>query len=80
MGESAQPKYRANGLVVFSAPGHTEYDLYYSWDTPWGGRLNVGVRNLTDEDPELDSVEAPAVYDLYGIDGRVPTVSYRHYF
>ena len=64
----------------FMAPSHTEFDLFYSWDTPWSGQLNVGVRNLTDEDPELDAVEAPAIYDLYGIDGRVPYISYRHYF
>ena len=64
----------------FVAPSHTEYDLFYSWATPWSGQLNVGVRNLTDENPELDPVEAPAIYDLYGIDGRVPYVSYSHYF
>ena len=66
----------------FSAPSHTEYDLYYTWDTPWGGRLNIGVRNLTDEDPELDSFASPrpAVYSLYGLDGRVPYLSYSHYF
>ncbi|MDE0679497.1 MAG: TonB-dependent receptor [Gammaproteobacteria bacterium] len=66
----------------FSAPSHTEYDLIYRWATPWDGRITIGVQNLTDEDPELDSFASPrpAVYDLYSLDGRVPYVSYRHFF
>ena len=64
----------------FSAASHTEFSLFYQWTTPWSGRLTLGVRNLTDKDPELDPSEAPASYSLYGVDGRVPYVSYRHYF
>ena len=64
----------------FEAPSHTEYDLHYRWRTPWDGEVNLGIRNITDEDPELDSEFAPASYSLYGLDGRVPYVSYRHFF
>ncbi|MYA31529.1 MAG: TonB-dependent receptor [Gammaproteobacteria bacterium] len=66
----------------FEAPSHTEYDLIYRWTTPWDGRVTIGVLNVTDEDPELDSFASPrpAVYDLYSLDGRVPYVSYRHFF
>ena len=66
----------------FEASSHTEYDLNYRWATPWGGRISVGVLNATDEDPEIDSFASPrpAVYDLYSLDGRVPYVSYRHFF
>ena len=64
----------------FKASSHTEFDLLYRWETPWSGRITIGVRNLTDEDPELDPTEAPASYDLYSVDGRVPYLSYRHYF
>lgn len=66
----------------FSASSHTEYDLIYRWTTPWDGRITVGVLNVTDEDPEIDSFASPrpAVYDLYSLDGRVPYVSYRHFF
>ena len=66
----------------FEAPSHTEYDLIYRWTTPWDGRITAGVLNVTDEDPELDSFASPrpAVYDLYSLDGRVPYVSYRHFF
>ncbi len=106
VGDSARPKYQAQGLVRwnytdhtvsvyarhiagyarpdagFEAPSHTEYDLIYRWTTPWDGRVTVGVLNVTDEDPELDSLASPrsAVYDLYSLDGRVPYVSYRHFF
>ena len=66
----------------FAAPSHTEYDLTYRWTTPWDGRVTVGVINVTDEDPEIDSFASPrpAVYDLYSLDGRIPYVSYRHFF
>ena len=65
----------------FAAPSHTEYDLIYRWTTPWDGRITVGVLNVTDEDPELDpQADGPALYSLYSIDGRVPYVSYRHFF
>ena len=106
VGDSARPKYQAQGLVRwnytdhtlsvyarhiagyirpdagFEAPSHTEYDLIYRWTTPWDGRVTIGVLNVTDEDPEIDSFASPrpAVYDLYSLDGRVPYVSYRHFF
>ena len=66
----------------FEAPSHMEYDLTYLWDAPWDGEISLGVLNVTDEDPELDSFASPrpAVYDLYSLDGRVPYVSYRHFF
>ena len=66
----------------FKAPSHIEYDLLYQWRTPWDGRITMGVRNLTDEDPELDPhlSQRPALYSLYSLDGRQPYVSYRHYF
>ena len=106
VGDSARPKYQAQGLVRwnytdhtvsvyarhiagylrpdagFEAPSHTEYDLIYRWTTPWDGRVTVGVLNVTDEDPEIDSFASPrpAVYSLYSLDGRAPYVSYRHFF
>ena len=66
----------------FEAPSHTEYDLLYQWRTPWDGRITIGVRNLTDEDPELDPhlSQSPALYSLYSLDGRQPYVGYRHFF
>ncbi len=68
--------------VFFEASPHTEFDLTYLWDVPWGGEISLGVLNATDEDPELDRFASPrpAVYNLYSLDGRVPYVSYRHFF
>ena len=66
----------------FSISPHTEYDLFYRWETPWAGRITAGVKNLTDEDPELGSFSSPLpqAYNLYSLDGRVLYVSYRHFF
>ena len=66
----------------FSISPHAEYDLFYRWQSPWDGRITVGVKNLTDEDPELGSYSSPLpqAYNLYSLDGRVLYVSYRHFF
>jgi len=68
--------------VYFEASPHTEFDLTYQWSTPWDGSIRIGILNVTDEDPEPDSFASPrpAVYDLYSLDGRVPFLSYRHFF
>ena len=66
----------------FSISPHAEYDLFYRWQSPWDGRITMGVKNLTDEDPELGSYSSPLpqAYNLYSLDGRVLYVSYRHCF
>ena len=66
----------------FSISPHTEYDLFYQWAAPWNGHITVGVKNLTDEDPELGSFSSPLpqAYNLYSLDGRVFYARYRHSF
>lgn len=66
----------------FSIPAHTEFDLFYQWAAPWDGRITLGVKNLTDEDPELGSYRTPLpqAYNLYSLDGRILYASYRHTF
>ena len=66
----------------FSISAHTEFDLFYQWSTPWDGRITVGVKNLTDEDPELGSFSSPLpqAYNLYSLDGRVLYAGYRQAF
>ncbi|MDE0129505.1 MAG: TonB-dependent receptor [Gammaproteobacteria bacterium] len=66
----------------FSISPHTEFDLFYQWSAPWDGLVTVGVKNLTDEDPELGSFRTPLpqAYNLYGLDGRVLYASYRQSF
>ena len=62
---------------MFSA--WTTFDLQFSWATPWDGALTLGARNLTNEDPPLDSVNfgSPG-YDqhYYDVYGRVPYIRY----
>ena len=59
------------------------FDLTVVWDSPWGGEISAGVRNMTDEDPVIDSVSGwdPDVgLELYDVAGRVPFLTYRHEF
>ena len=56
----------------------TTYDLQLTWDTPWNGKVSLGARNLTNEDPPvtqrgLDVVWAPQFHDVYG---RIPYIRY----
>ena len=66
----------------FSIAPHTEFDLFYQWAAPWDGRITLGAKNVTDEDPELGSYRTPLpqAYNLYSLDGRVLYASYRHTF
>ena len=66
----------------FSISAHTEFDLFYQWAAPWDGRFMLGVKNLTDEDPELGSYRTPLpqAYNLYSLDGRILYASYRQSF
>ncbi|TQV81504.1 TonB-dependent receptor plug domain-containing protein [Aliikangiella coralliicola] len=45
-----------NGEVVSSVGSHMEHNLSYTYDSPWDARFTLGVRNLTDEDPEFQVV------------------------
>ena len=66
----------------FSISAHTEFDLFYQWSAPWDASITLGVKNLTDEDPELGSFRTPLpqAYNLYSLDGRVLYASYRQQF
>lgn len=46
----------------------TTFDVSYAYATSWNGKVSVGIRNLTDEEPVLDSdLEYDAsLYNLYG--------------
>ncbi|QLE85933.1 MULTISPECIES: TonB-dependent receptor plug domain-containing protein [Shewanella] len=64
---------------VGSLPSQTTFDVSYNYNTSWNGKISVGVRNLTNEDPVLDSNLA---YDdsLYNLYGRTYTASYTQKF
>jgi iron complex outermembrane recepter protein len=57
----------------------TTFDLSYGYQTSWNGKINLGVRNLTDEDPVLNS---DLEYDasLYNLYGRTFTATYTQKF
>ncbi|MFS1423404.1 TonB-dependent receptor plug domain-containing protein [Shewanella sp. 10N.286.48.B5] len=57
----------------------TTFDASYSYSTSWNGKFGLGVRNITNEDPVLDSNLAydSALYNLYG---RTYTASYTQKF
>lgn len=72
-----------DGVTTGSYDDFTTHDLGVTWATPWGGELSAGARNLTDEDPPIDSVSGyddQVVLELYDVAGRVPYLTYKHFF
>ena len=64
-----------------ATPSWTTYNLQGNWYAPWDGRITVGVRNLTDEDPPLDAGFGRGFnFDLYDGYGRQPYVRYTQSF
>ncbi|HEX7048239.1 MAG TPA: TonB-dependent receptor [Gammaproteobacteria bacterium] len=57
-------------------------DAQLSYATPWDGKISVGARNVTDEDPPLDATFGYPYYDneLYNPFGRVTYVRYTQNF
>ncbi|MCL1058859.1 TonB-dependent receptor [Shewanella gelidimarina] len=57
----------------------TTFDASYGYATSWNGKVSIGVRNLTNEDPVLDS---NIDYDktLYNLYGRTYNLSYTQMF
>jgi iron complex outermembrane receptor protein len=62
-----------------SLPSQTTFDFSYHYLASWNGKFAVGVRNITNEDPVLDSNLA---YDesLYNLYGRTYTATYTQRF
>ncbi|MDZ4811214.1 MAG: TonB-dependent receptor [Pseudomonadota bacterium] len=56
-------------------PSWTTHDLQASWNTPWDGKLALGLTNVTDKGPVLDPRQPtgrPFHYNRYDGYGRVP--------
>ena len=71
----------ATGIGTY--PEWDGYDFVGVYATPWNGEIVVGVENLTDQDPSIDSAGSFAWRTdmrMYDIRGRVPYVTYRHNF
>ncbi|GAA5194844.1 TonB-dependent receptor plug domain-containing protein [Ferrimonas gelatinilytica] len=65
-------QYEKTDNETFESSGHiasyTTYDFTYTYSGPWNGSITAAVRNITDEDPRLDSnlTYDSALYSLYG--------------
>lgn len=64
---------------IGSLSSQTTFDATYSYMASWNGKFSVGVRNITNEDPVLDS---NLEYDssLYNLYGRTYTATYTQRF
>ncbi|MGD8827797.1 MAG: TonB-dependent receptor [Gammaproteobacteria bacterium] len=64
------------GLPEFGA--WTTWDLQVGYALPWNGKISVGARNLTNEDPPTDTRFGNPNYNnqLYDVYGRVPYIRY----
>ncbi|MBR9728958.1 TonB-dependent receptor plug domain-containing protein [Shewanella intestini] len=64
---------------IGSLSSQTTFDFSYSYTASWNGKFGLGVRNITDQDPVLDSNLAydDALYNLYG---RTFTATYTQKF
>ncbi|RTR34170.1 TonB-dependent receptor [Shewanella atlantica] len=65
--------------LIGSLPSQTTFDASYTYMASWNGKFTFGVRNITNEDPVLDS---DLEYDssLYNLYGRTYTASYTQRF
>jgi iron complex outermembrane receptor protein len=64
-------------------PSWTIHDLQANWNTPWNGRVTLGVENLADKDPVIDPFDPTGRgfdFDLYNGYGRVPYIRYTQQF
>lgn len=69
--------------VTYSVEDHWELDLQAGYRLPWDGKVTVGARNVTDEDPETNSDWygwEPFDFTIYSTLGRVWYVRYEQDF
>lgn len=71
---------------TYSFDSWDTHDLNVVWVAPFGSEIAFGVRNLTDEDPVIESnsgwntTTSRMALELYSIAGRMYTASIRHSF
>ena len=69
--------------VTYSVDDHYELDLQAGYNLPWNGKVVVGARNVTDENPELNPDWygwEPFDFTIYSTLGRVMYVRYEQDF
>lgn len=63
-------------------PSYTTHDVQFNWFAPWDGKISVGVNNVGDKDPVLNSVNYAQGYNfgLYDGYGRTVYLNYTQSF
>ena len=59
------------------------HDLQLSWNSPWNGKIALGVQNLANKGPVVDSLDPTGRgfdFGLYDGYGRVPYIRYTQTF
>ncbi|HRQ65763.1 MAG TPA: TonB-dependent receptor [Xanthomonadaceae bacterium] len=75
----------SDGSCGFRLGSWNVFDLSAHWNAPWNAEIQIGVRNIANRDPVLDSfgdfdptaTNAPFLYDMLG---RVPYIRYTQNF
>lgn len=71
------------GGDIYEVDSHAEVDLQFGYNLPWNGKVTVGARNITDEDPEINADYYgwwPYDQTIYDTKGRVVYVRYEQDF
>lgn len=71
--------YLVDGIDGKEVDSYIHHNLVYAWEAPWNARISLGMNNVTDEAPPLDSFN---VFDdnIYPYTGRAYTASYTQRF
>ncbi|HEX6929779.1 MAG TPA: hypothetical protein VF267_11035, partial [Gammaproteobacteria bacterium] len=77
--DSANPGTTLYQVPTGSVDSYANYNIVYSFEAPWNARIQVGMTNITDEDPVLtENLTYDA--DLYPLVSRATFVSYTQRF
>jgi iron complex outermembrane receptor protein len=75
------PQLAPFGGGVNHFAGTWYFDLEGTWDTPWNGRISLGVRNVFDRDPPVSFTTSANNFDPgYEVPGRFWFLGYRQRF
>lgn len=77
--DSANPGTTLYQVPTGSVDSYANYNIVYSFEAPWNARIQVGMTNITDEDPVLTE-NLTYDTDLYPLVSRATFVSYTQRF
>lgn len=77
--DSANPGTTLYQVQTGSVDSYSNYNIVYSFEAPWNARVQVGMTNITDEDPVLTE-NLTYDTDLYPLVSRATFISYTQRF